>query len=352
MFPQRFSDREYAAPMVRASTLSFRTECLKYGASYVFTEELVDKKVIASYAKSQADGTVLLLTEKDDGRTAHFQLDQADRTIAQIGTADGVLASKAALKLIDYVSEVNVNMGCPKPFSISGGMGAALLGKPELATDIVRTLRSSLPAEFPLTCKIRFIGDKDNQDVVLKRTTEFMKGLIDAGADAITIHMRTIPMRPREPAMKPLFSQLVQMLPSELANVPVIANGDFFNRDHISGFRETIRSELEASNRTWCNSVMLARGAMWNPSIFSSDAAFSPESVMADFLETCLRYDEPRPAIKWMMGQMMEGHSEIHGVPIKQVRDIIHQSRSIDDLKNFFLPAASPLHKRSRIDFS
>lgn len=34
------------------------------------------------------------------------------------------------------VMSVDVNMGCPKHFSIQGGMGAALLRKPEVACDV------------------------------------------------------------------------------------------------------------------------------------------------------------------------------------------------------------------------
>lgn len=34
------------------------------------------------------------------------------------------------------VAAVDINMGCPKAFSISGGMGAALLSKPDLIHDV------------------------------------------------------------------------------------------------------------------------------------------------------------------------------------------------------------------------
>ena len=34
------------------------------------------------------------------------------------------------------VAAIDINMGCPKAFSISGGMGAALLTKPELIHDV------------------------------------------------------------------------------------------------------------------------------------------------------------------------------------------------------------------------
>lgn len=48
------------------------------------------------------------------------------------------------LKIIFFVSScrcndvaaVDINMGCPKAFSIQGGMGAALLSKPELIHDV------------------------------------------------------------------------------------------------------------------------------------------------------------------------------------------------------------------------
>lgn len=35
------------------------------------------------------------------------------------------------------VAAVDINMGCPKAFSIQGGMGAALLSKPELIHDVL-----------------------------------------------------------------------------------------------------------------------------------------------------------------------------------------------------------------------
>jgi tRNA-dihydrouridine synthase 2 len=34
------------------------------------------------------------------------------------------------------VAAFDVNMGCPKEFSVSGGMGAALLKKPELVKEV------------------------------------------------------------------------------------------------------------------------------------------------------------------------------------------------------------------------
>ena len=53
------------------------------------------------------------------------------------------------------VAAFDVNMGYPKSFSTSGGMGAALLAKPELVHDILTTLKHNL--NIPGTCKIRLL---------------------------------------------------------------------------------------------------------------------------------------------------------------------------------------------------
>ena len=330
---ERFLFKEYAAPMVKASTLPFREECLRYGASFAFTEELIDRKVIGSYRTECADGTVLFLTKKDNSRTVHFNPRRAQETIAQLGTADGVLALQASEVLLNYVSEININMGCPKSFSVSGGMGAALLSKPEEAAAIVKTLKSQLPSNIPVTCKIRYIGDKSDKNGLLKQTAEFMEGLARSGADAITVHMRTVPMRPREPAVWPTFVDLVKSLSAQLDNVPIIANGDFFDRSQISLFRDSVNEGLQGSGRSWSDSVMIARGAMWNPSIFSKDDSHTPASVLRDFIECCQELEEPFVSIKWILGQMMDGHSEIGGLPVKKIREVIHRSHSLKELR-------------------
>jgi tRNA-dihydrouridine synthase 2 len=43
------------APMVRACLLPFRLECLKYGADLVWTEEIVDKRIVESVRYENAD---------------------------------------------------------------------------------------------------------------------------------------------------------------------------------------------------------------------------------------------------------------------------------------------------------
>merc|ERR1712190_30457 len=86
-------------------------------------------------------------------------------------------------------------MGCPKSFSVKGGMGAALLEKPEVASDILKTLRRNLPSSCALTCKIRMLDLHDHQ-----KTRDFMQMCERSGAEAITVHLRIRDERPADPA--------------------------------------------------------------------------------------------------------------------------------------------------------
>ncbi|KAK4361576.1 hypothetical protein RND71_020528 [Anisodus tanguticus] len=103
-------------------------------------------------------------------------------------------------------------MGYPKSFSISGGMGAALLSKPELIHDILTTLRRNL--DVPVTCKIRLL--KSPHD-----TVELARQIERTGVTALAVHGRKVPDRPRDPAK---WNEITDAALS----IPVIANGDVF----------------------------------------------------------------------------------------------------------------------------
>lgn len=80
---------------------------------------------------------------------------ERNRVVLQIGTADADRALKVGLKVQDDIAGIDINMGCPKEFSVKGGMGVALLAKPDTAKAILRQLVDNL--RIPVTCKIRWI---------------------------------------------------------------------------------------------------------------------------------------------------------------------------------------------------
>ena len=53
------------------------------------------------------------------------------KLVLQMGTSDAGRAVRVAKMVVDDIDGLDINMGCPKSFSLKGGMGAALLTQPE-----------------------------------------------------------------------------------------------------------------------------------------------------------------------------------------------------------------------------
>lgn len=100
-------------------------------------------------------------------------------------------------------------MGCPKEFSIKGGMGAALLRKPETAKAILSTLVQNL--KIPVSCKIRVFSNPDE-------TLNLVKDLVSTGISAIAIHGRTKEERPQHQNRTSTIKYIAENI-----NIPVIA---------------------------------------------------------------------------------------------------------------------------------
>lgn len=138
-------------------------------------------------------------------------------------------------------------MGCPKEFSIKGGMGVALLYNEEKAVDILETLVKNI--SIPITCKIRILPDLDDTIALVKR-------LEATGISAIAIHGRTKFERPQHMVKTDIIKQIAKHI-----SIPVIANGgskEIEKYSDILKFREACGA----------SSVMIARAAEWNCSIF------------------------------------------------------------------------------------
>ena len=53
---------------------------------------------------------------------------EAGKLICQVGTGEAGLAVKAVERVVGDVTGIDVNMGCPKKFSVGGGMGRLVAG--------------------------------------------------------------------------------------------------------------------------------------------------------------------------------------------------------------------------------
>ena len=80
------------------------------------------------------------------------------------------------------VDAIDINMGCPKAFSLKGGMGAALLSQPEKIRKILTGLVAV--AKIPVTCKMRCLPNEAD-------TLALAKVMESAGCAMLVVHGRT-----------------------------------------------------------------------------------------------------------------------------------------------------------------
>lgn len=237
-----YENKLVLAPMVRIGTLPMRLLALDYGADIVYTEELIDWKLLRSFRRENGKkmlvlramfigvylvwkieqiaainfsldvlGTVDYIDKTDGTVTFRTCLRERDKVVLQIGTCDATRALKVAKMVEQDVAGIDLNMGCPKLFSLLGKMGAALLKEPEIAVNILKTLVDNL--SIPVTCKIRVLPDLD-------KTLELCELLQSTGISAIAVHGRTVNERPQHMNRNEVLRKI-----SERLSIPVIANG-------------------------------------------------------------------------------------------------------------------------------
>ncbi|KAK2524011.1 hypothetical protein Q9966_011830 [Columba livia] len=149
-----------------------------------------------------------------------------------------------------------------------GGMGAALLSDPD---------------------KIESVED----------TVNLVKRIEKTGIAAIAVHGRKKEERPQHPVHCDVIKAI-----SEAVSIPVIANGG--SHDFIKEYVdiETFRKATAAS------SVMIARAAMWNPSVFRKEGLFPLKEVMQNYIKYAVRYDNHYTNTKYCLCQMLREQLE------------------------------------------
>lgn len=174
----------------------------------------------------------------------------------QLGSAEPTRAVQVANLVQDDVAAIDVNMGCPKDYSVKGGCGAALLEDPARAASILRGLVNACD-RIPVTCKMRVLPDEE-------QTFAFARRMAETGIAALAVHGR---LRNERSTGATNRNELIHRIFDTLDanNVAFIANGGSI--DMVKSY-EDIEPFRKA---TGAHSVMLARAALLNPAIFCSD---------------------------------------------------------------------------------
>lgn len=235
-----FNHIAFLAPMAGIADLAFRELCVQYGAAYTVSE-MVSSKGLTMGDKKSAQ----LLTLGNDRPAG-----------AQIFGDDPEIMAKAAVKCLDFNPDIiDINMGCPAPKIAMNGGGASLMKKPELAYEITKAVVQAV--DIPVTVKIRKGWDEESVNAV-----EMAELAEKAGASAVAVHGRT---RQQMYSGSVDFDIIAQV--KKAVGIPVIANGD-------------IKDEQSAAimlEKTNADAIMIGRGALGNPWVFSKINAYLDE---------------------------------------------------------------------------
>ncbi len=179
------------------------------------------------------------------------------------GSARAMAASaKVAARL--GAPGVDINFGCPAKRVNNHDGGASLLRSPERAESIVQAVREAVPADIPVTVKVR-LGWSDSSGLV-----ELAQRIERAGASWLTIHARTKQQMYAPPVDYDAVGRAVRAL-----SIPVVANGDI-------GSRAALRVCHEQSG---ARAFMIGRGALANPHVFHELRAESARDATSQTLQ-------------------------------------------------------------------
>jgi len=314
--------RTVLAPLVRMGTLPTRLCALDGGASVVCTPEIISFK-LARCTRVEQDGYVEFLAPNGREVVLRTVPRERARLVCQIGAPNADVAVAAARVVAADVAGIDLNMGCPKHFSVSGGMGAALLKTPDVAASIVAALVKEMHPK-PVSAKIRLLDE-------VSSTVALMRALADAGAAAITVHARTTPMRPREPA---LHDELAKVIAAAKMTIPVFVNGD-------------VRTQGEATKAlatTGAAGVMVARGAIRNPvAAFMPDGTGpSQKEALLSWIRYAVQYNNHLVNSKWCVLKML-GAMSSSGYP-GEFHQQVSRVKSYEELLELFPEAKDAVH--------
>ena len=224
------------APMAGYTDRSFRVICKEAGCDFTETEMVSAKGFHYGSTKSYD----LVLPAVEEGRIVIQLFGHEPEILAET-------AQKIENNLQGSIYAFDINMGCPAPKVVKNGDGSALLEYPERAGDIVRAVSKAV--RVPVTVKMR--TGVDSNSVI---APDFARRMQDAGVAGITVHGRT-----RSQMYSGAVDYATIAKVRKAVSVPLIGNGDVVDA----------ASARRMLDETGCDGLMIGRGALGNPWIFT-----------------------------------------------------------------------------------
>lgn len=303
----------YLAPMSGVTDLAFRLISRKLGAGHCFFEMLDSKAMLYNHPGSQR----ILKTIKSDSPIA-----------AQLLGEDPCIMLDAAQKLLSIadISFLDINSACPAKKVIKKGAGAALLKNRARLGRIIKRLSSRL--RIPVTVKMRSGFDKRDVNGCVRTA----KACEANGASVVFIHGRTM----SEGYSGDIDYGSIKAVKKAL-DIPVFGSGNIFNPFMAKSMID----------KTGCDGVLVARGALGNPWIFKDienyledgrqakgETLAAKKSILKEHLAYIQRYKDMARGNKiGFMGKVTTWY--LRGLPgAAEAREHIYRAGSYEELIN------------------
>ncbi|HGE72102.1 TPA: tRNA dihydrouridine synthase DusB [Candidatus Poribacteria bacterium] len=236
-------NRLFFAPMAGISNMALRKLMKSHGAGLVFTEMICAEGVVRNIPK-----TMRLMAVSPEERPSAIQL--FGRNPDSLAKASQIASEQADI--------IDLNFGCPARTVVNNGSGSALMRQPELIREITNNVVEL--SHSPVTAKIRSGWDKNSINAV-----EIAKIIEDCGASAVIVHPRT-----KSQGFSGLSDWNIIKDVKNAVKIPVIGNGDIKSP-------QDVKAMFELTN---CDAVMIGRGALGDPWIFSRSLTFLETGII------------------------------------------------------------------------
>lgn len=227
------------APLSGISNLPFRLLARKMGCALVCSE------MVSAHGLVQKSKKTMKMLKSDRK--------EKPLSIQIFGSDPEIMAEAAFIVASEGASILDINLGCSVKKVIKTGAGAALMNTPKKVETLIKTVRKSI--NIPLTVKMRSGWDRSGDQAV--RIAEIAEA---CGVDAVTIHPRTAAEGFGGTADWAMIRKI-----KKTVSLPVIGNGDI--KEAVDAFF--------MQKMTGCDGMMIGRGAIGNPWIFSEILSFS-----------------------------------------------------------------------------
>jgi tRNA-dihydrouridine synthase B len=247
--PLEVPNRVMLAPLAGIGNWFVRLQAKRYGAGMAVSEMVSSHAIHYRNEKTCTEMLRIDPRERDGGPVA----------IQLFGEDPEMMRSAAVVVARAGADAIDINMGCPVPKVRKTGAGAELLADPDRAVAVARaTVEGAAEAveqtgggkEVPVTVKLRSgltRGESSGFELAHRLVAE-------AGVAAIGFHPRSAAVHHKGHPDYELAARLAETLPA-----PMI----------LTGGLDDPQSIVEAFEQTGATAVMLARGALGNPWLFS-----------------------------------------------------------------------------------